>query len=216
VYTLLAYGGVLEAGAQEAAGLWRSGGSSPEQWLATGHVYVSSVSATVFPGEPPCTLALVGQRATGGRLSIVGLAMWQGTGGVARRRGSVRWPQRDGWDYAINSVDILDLDGDGRLEIGIREAVGSDGAWIRGTTWYRADPPFMVPVYYLTRHVRTFDREEQRDMVVEGSGRLRERITVEQTSTVEGNGVVRHVYDIQYQYDSRLGRFAPLSTRMLR
>jgi hypothetical protein len=214
--TLLLTGCFFAASAEEKKSLWTNSGSTPIEWLRVGYFYVSTIPVELAPNEAPCTVALVGRRTLGGTTPIVGLALWRGSGKQARRLASVTWTARESWNHAITREDLLDLDGDGHLEVGVREAVGSDGDWIRATTWYRIAGRDLLPVYHLARRVRMFDREERRDMVIEAPGRIRERISVEQKAPGVGNEIVRHEYDVQYHYSSALGRFAPVSTRVLR
>ena len=195
---------------------WQTDGAEPSAWLKPGCSYVSSVTATLTPHGPLSTSALVGRRGERGETAIVGLAVWSGAGKTARKIGAVQWPARSAWDYAIQRDDLLDLDGDRVREIGVREAIGSEGEWIRSTTWYRVSAKGITPVYHLTRHARTLLREERRDMVVVSPGQLRERVEIDRLAEAESDAVQRTVYDLVYRFSPSHGRFMTVSTRLLR
>ena len=189
---------------------------TPESWLTKQHTYLSRVNVDIVPGRPEEVIALVGANRARGAVAIVGIVVWSTLENGWQFLGAVEFGSADGWDYALQASDMVDLDGDGVREIGVREAVGQGSWFLRATTWYRLRKGELRPIYHLSRHMRSYDVEERREMVVEGPGILRERI--EREKIIEGVAAeqTRLTYDMQLRMFPGSQGFAPVSTQVLR
>lgn len=208
--------GSFSASATQPLPFWSTNVGSPTDWLGPDHLYVSSITIDLVPGDFVETVALVGRKQRRGSIVIIGIAVWSGTGHQAVAIGGVSWSARSGWDFALNRGDFLDLDGDGVLDVGLREAAGGGDWLVQHTVWYRLHEMSLRPLYQLARHVRTYDFEEHRDMAIEGPGVLRERIEHTRFDPRIGLNNDRKNFDVTYRFFPDRRRFAPVSTRVLR
>ena len=204
------------ASATHPTPFWATNVGSPGDWLVPGHLYVSSIVIDLVPGDSVETVALVGRKQRRGSIAIIGIAVWSDTGDRAVALGGATWSARSGWDFALNRGDFLDLDGDGVLDVGLREAAGGGDWLVQHTVWYRLHEMTLRPVYQLARRVRTHDFEEHRDMAIEGPGLLRERIEHTRFEGRTGLKNDRKNFDVTYRFFPSRWRFAPVSTRVLR
>ena len=189
---------------------------APATWLDTSCAYVGSIQADLVPGGPLETVALIGRSQPRDSAVVVGVVVWSGEGASAVALGVYSVEPESGWSYALHSDDVIDLDGDGISEFGLRSGASAGTWFVRSTTWCRIGPAGVTDVYRLARQARTYDVRERRDMTLVSPGVLRERLERRPIIGGEEHPSADALIDIEYRIDPSTGRFAPVSTRVIR